>query len=78
MGEWLGMLGIGLVAGAGIVAWRRRRRAMRYDLRRLHDEPPGEAYDDMIDDESGPYCHLCDHPNPRDTFFCRSCGQKIA
>ena len=64
MGETLVLLTSGALVVAGVFAWQRRRRAMMYDLRRWHDDPPGEAYDDMVDEDSGPYCHLCDHPNP--------------
>ena len=78
MADTLGLLAMGILVVAAVVAWQRRRRAMRYDLRYWHDDPPGEPYEDTVDEESGPYCHLCDHPNPPDTHFCQSCGQKIA
>ncbi len=77
MGETLGLLAIGLVVIAGVVAWQRRRARM-YDLRFWTEEEWKASDDDGVDEDSGPYCHLCDHPNPPGTHFCQSCGQKIA
>ena len=71
---------IGVVVVIAVVVWIRRKRVDPYDLRRLNDpppEPPGEAYDDMVDEHSDAYCYACDHPNPPDTYFCQSCGRKL-
>ena len=71
---------IGVVVVIAVVVWYRRTRVDPYDLRRLNDMPyesPGEAYDDMVTADSGPYCHGCDTPNPAGTNFCQSCGRKL-
>jgi hypothetical protein len=78
MGQYLALAAIGVLALVGGVLWWKRRKAQMYDLRYWNVDPPGEAYDDMVDEESGPYCFRCDHPNPPGTNFCQSCGQRIA
>jgi hypothetical protein len=63
-----------------VAVWIRRKRVDPYDLRLLNAPPPeevGEAWDDMVDETSGPYCSACDHPNPSGTNFCQSCGRKL-
>ena len=69
----------GLVVAVCAALWWRRRQGDRYDLRRLHgdDDPPGEAYDDMVADDSGPYCAACDEPYPAGTRVCRRCGRGL-
>ena len=78
MEEVLGLLAIGGLVLLGVTVWQRRRRDMMYDLRFWNDEPSPEPDEGEIHAEGGPYCHLCDHPNPPGTYFCHSCGQKIA
>lgn len=71
---------IGFSVMLAVTVWLRRKRVDPYDLKRLYDPPPeeiGEAYDDMVTEESGPYCHGCDHGNPVGTNFCQSCGRKL-
>ncbi len=71
----------GLVIVWAAVVWIRRKRVDPYDLRRLNavddDDEPGEAWDDMVNDESEPYCHSCDQPNPRGAGRCLSCGRPL-
>jgi len=77
--DYVGLM-IAVVIVFAVVVWLRRKRVDPYDLRRLNDpdpEPVGEAYDDMVDETSGPYCYACDNPNPAGTNFCQSCGRKL-
>lgn len=69
---------IGIVLVITVIVWLRSKHRDPYDLSRLNeveDEDPGEAWDDMVNDESGPYCHSCDHPNPLGAGRCLSCGR---
>jgi hypothetical protein len=71
-----------LIAAVLILAttvWLRRRRYDPYDLKRLWDEPPKapDRQDEVLDDDSGPYCHSCDEPHGPGTNFCRRCGRKL-
>jgi hypothetical protein len=71
---------IGIAVMIAVVVWIRSKRVDPYDLKRLNDPPyedPGEAWDDMVTEESGPYCSGCDTPNPAGTNFCQSCGRKL-
>jgi hypothetical protein len=69
----------GIAVVIAVVAWlrRRRRRFDPYDLSRLNDPDPGEPWEEAIDDESGPYCHACDHQNPSGVRVCTSCGRRL-
>ena len=64
-----------------VFVWLRSKRVDPYDLRRLNaaspDDDPGEAYDDMVTDDSEPYCHGCDQPNPAGVRVCLSCGRPL-
>ena len=73
---------LGVVAlVCGIIWWRRRYPPRDpYDLRMLYKEPPqphGEAWDDMVTEDSGPYCATCDEPHPAGTSLCRHCGRPL-
>ena len=68
-----------VVAGCAFVWWR-RRQARKYDLNRLFDEdetPPESEYDELVTDDSGPYCHSCDTPYPAGTRQCPRCRRPL-
>lgn len=75
-------LGLG-AAGAGCIGvWWSRRRADRYDLNRLWDEPPPSddaPYEDTLPqgDEGAPYCGWCDEVYPAGTYRCRRCNREL-
>jgi hypothetical protein len=78
----LGAIGFaGIVIGCAVVWWRRTHpRHDPYDLKLLFSDPPepvGEAYDDMVTEESGPYCVSCDEPFPPGTSICLHCGRPL-
>jgi hypothetical protein len=78
------LMGLGFAAvviGCAVVWWRRTHpKHDPYDLKLLFAEPPepiGEAHDDMITAESGPYCVACDEPYPPGTSVCLQCGRSL-
>lgn len=71
---------LGLIAVFAAWRWWKRRQADRYDLSRLRQTPllPDEAPDDdLLTEESGPYCHVCDEAYPVGTSACRHCGRPL-
>lgn len=75
-------LGFG-VAGVGCIGvWWSRRRADRYDLSRLWEEPPPSGdrpYEDTVahGDEAAPYCGWCDAAYAPGTYRCPTCNREL-
>jgi hypothetical protein len=73
---------LSFLAGAGCIGlWWQRRRAARYDLGRLWDDPPPapeEPDEDVVPEEAAtPYCGWCDEVFPAGTWRCPRCGRQL-
>ena len=76
------LVGTGCLVGWGYTVWN-RRKAERYDLRRLWDTPPPDPEEPLTDtipanEEAVPYCGWCDEAHAPGTYRCTRCGRPLA